>query len=380
MLIDTLYIQHVRNVEGSSFSFVPGINHFYGGNGEGKTAILEAIHLLIVGTSFRTHQMKELVQRGKSHFFIEASLLLNGVIRRLSLSYDGNRRVIAIDGAFLPSSSLLFGTILGVTATPEDCDLIYGTPAERRRFIDQQIAQIDPTYVLQMKRLQRSLQQRNALLKEKGQMVGIEAWEDRIAHAAAYITLTRYQTVCDLIPFFEASSLRKTLGSKSDIVVTYAPSVVQIMDILQSSAPKIEKEQSIVHLFKKTFNDKRMQEIKAGTTLYGPQRDDLQITWNNGVAVKTEASLGQAKTIALLLRIAEWELLSSRSQQGKPLFLIDDLHSFLDDAAVESTLRLAEEKLGQVCMTSHRHLCKNKFLTLFDAAGSRFQEMEIGKK
>ncbi len=366
MYTDSLYIQNMRNISSLTVPFVPGLNHIMGANGQGKTSILEAIQLLIVGSSFRTHQMKELVRSGSSELFVEGSIALDGVQRRISLGYDGTRRLVSMNGEVLPSSSLLFGTLLGVTSTPGDCEMIFGTPSERRRFIDEQIAQIDPVYVQQIRRLQRALQQRNTLLKQN-ETKGIEAWEDQIAKASGYICNERAVTVQKLTPHFHKYvDVMLDTEDHTDIEIKYMPSVPAIQALFQEEGSQEKRETRIYEIMRQVLSDKRNNEIKAGTTLYGPQRDDLLFTWDKGALIKPQASLGQAKALSLALRLAEWDLLYERSSQGKPLFLMDDLHSFLDEKIAEAFLDVASLHLGQVIITSHRSLEKSKFLDLHE--------------
>ncbi len=350
MRIESLYIQSVRNIPSLSLTFSSGLHQFVGGNGEGKTAILEALNLLIVGTSFRTHQLKEIVKEGEKNFFIEALYEKNGVRSRLSLGYDGARRYVMINGEPQSSSSLLFGNILGVATTPLDYELIYGSPSERRRFIDEQIAQVDSQYIAEMRRLQRSLAQRNALLKQRD-FKTIQAWEEQIARSSVYINRARYQAIKELSPYFQ--EMTKTLLGKSSLhgcELAYQSTLFHLDDFIGENAQPLDD--ALIERALKTFHDKRDNEAKAGTTLYGPQRDDIAITWNQGKAVKTQASLGQAKVISLGLRLSEWQLLHERSHGVQPIFMIDDLHSFLDEERV-SLILSSTQKLGQIFVTSH---------------------------
>ncbi len=358
MHLDSLYIQQIRNISALELTFSSGINHIIGANGHGKSSILEAIHFLIMGSSFRTHNIKEAVQSKMESLFAEGALTIDGgVQRKISLAYDGIRRVVSVNNEILPSSSLLFGVLIGVTSTSADCELIFGSPAERRYFIDEQIAQIDPQYVYYMKRLQRALQQRNAQLKQK-QIDGIEAWEEQIANATGYISVQRYITLQKLMPYFISYSTTMIQKlNQGAIEVRYLPSMHHLSSILSEKESSVaQKELQIGDAMKRQFSEKREIEIRAGATLYGPQRDDIAFLWNEGASIKSQASLGQAKSISLALRLAEWSLLKERSVHGNPLFLMDDFHSFLDQQTMDSFLSIAQETLGQVIITSHQSL------------------------
>ena len=134
MRVETLYVCHFRGLEKQEFCFRKGLNEFIGANGEGKTSLLEALHLLILGNSFRTHQLRDLIRHGEKAFFIEARINIAGVEKNIALRYDGSRHVF-LDSELQETSSNLLGNLLGVTTTPEDHELVFGPPAVRGDFL-----------------------------------------------------------------------------------------------------------------------------------------------------------------------------------------------------------------------------------------------------
>ena len=314
-----------------------GINEFVGDNAQGKTAILEALHILILGGSFRTYQLREMIQHGKTGFFIEATVNCEGVHKTISVSYDGSRRSVAIDGRPQESSSLLLGNLLGVTATLEDHELIFGSPSVRRRFLDEQIAQIDPFYVTQLGRYSRALAQRNRLLKARDFRT-IGAWEEQLAKSGAYIASQRQRTVGLLAPKVISSYQALFIEAKN-------PAPFSMKYVTQ--CPEGE---DVVSWYQGQYVVRREQEARAAATLVGPHRDDME--WSIGAyPCKAVASLGQARSVALALRCAEWALLSERSQEV-PIFLIDDVESTLDAHRKSIVVELCQH-FGQVFLTCH---------------------------
>lgn len=336
MKVESLYVRHFRNLSDQTISFRNGLNEVVGDNAQGKTALLEALHVLILGGSFRTYQMRDIIQHERAGFFVEATVDMHGVRKTVSLSYDGARRAVMIDGQSQISSSQLLGTLLGVTATLEDQDLVFGPPAARRRFLDEQIAQIDPFYVTQLSRYARALSQRNRLLKMRD-FRSIEAWEEQLARAGAYIVGQRRRTT-DLLAPKVVTAYRSLFGEIDH------PLPLTMSYITQEPVGKS------IEWYQQQYRDRRDQEARAAVTLVGPHRDDIEWAIGNKPC-RSVASLGQARSVALSLRCAEWNLLKERSGEV-PLFLVDDVESALDPIRTSSFFEICQE-LGQVCMTSH---------------------------
>jgi DNA replication and repair protein RecF len=338
MKVEAFHVCHFRNFTSQTIIPSDGVNEFVGQNAQGKTALLEALHVLVLGGSFRTYQLRELIQHGTNGFFIEAVIHSEGVRTTLAVTYDGVRRYVTIDGQPQESSSQLLGHLLGVTATLEDHELIFGPPAFRRRFLDEQIAQVDPFYVGQLCRYSKALAQRNRLLKLRDFRT-IGAWEELLAKAGAYIASQRRYTAAILAPKV-ASSYRHLFEEKE------YPDVISMRYLTQ--CPESEE---MADWYRKQYAARREHEARAAATLVGPHRDDIE--WCLGShPCKAVASLGQARAVALALRCAEWELLSERSQES-PLFLIDDVESTLDGHRKETILELCQ-RFGQVFFTGHQ--------------------------
>lgn len=337
MKVETLYVCHFRNLKPQQIAPQAFINEFVGDNAQGKTAILEALHVLVLGGSFRTYQLKDLVQHGENGFFIEGVINSGGVHKTISVTYDGNRRFVSIDGQMQESSSLLLGNLLGVTATLEDQEMIFGPPSVRRRFLDEQIAQIDPFYVVHLSRYARALAARNRLLKIKEYRT-IGAWEEQLAKAGAYIVHQRRHTVSLLAP--RVVRAYQTLFPEKEECAPFSMRYI-------TQCPESEDE---TIWYQEQYGLRREQEMKAAATLIGPHRDDME--WSiGGKACKAVASLGQARSVAVALRCAEWELLSERSKET-PIFLIDDVESTLDSNRKNVVLSLCQQ-FGQVFLTCH---------------------------
>lgn len=329
-----LRLCNFRSYDDVTFEFAPGVNLIAGGNARGKTTILEAIHYLICGRSFRTQQSSELVRYGQENFFIEANFIKNNVEQRLKVACSGTQKKIVYNNTVYPSLSNLLGLIHGAVFTPDDAKLVKGLPAARRQFLDIQIAQIDPLYVHYLSRYQRAMSQRNCLLRAK-EMATIESWEHEMAAAASYIWAQRHAAVGELEN--SCHSLYHALSGESQkLAVFYKGSYKGEL----KDAPKE---------YLKVLEKNRQREKILGYTLTGPHKDDLLFTLHEQ-EMRFFGSEGQQRTCVAALRLAEWQRLKAHSGL-RPLMLVDDVGISLDSSRRERMMgHLCD--LGQVFITS----------------------------
>ena len=327
-------LRNFRSYKDATFYFQPGINHICGRNAIGKTTILEAIHLLICGRSFRTQQNSDLIHYGASFFVLDALFVKHGVEQRLRLMFDGKQKKIFINQTPCSSYSNLLGIVYGVIFTPDDARLIKGGPNERREFLDLHIAQSDPLYVHYLTRYDKAMRQRNFLLKSK-QLKVIYPWEAEMAVAADYIVKKRKSVVKDISDHV-CSTYRYISKEETNLEV-----------FLKSTLDK--EDGNIKEFFLEQMNKQRQREMEVGFTLVGPHKDDLSFKISDK-EVKLFGSEGQQRSSVASLRIASWKRLREQVQMN-PLMLVDDMGISLD-ASRKSQLCGCLFEMGQVFLTS----------------------------
>lgn len=351
MKITSLYVRNVRNLSPQEISLGGSFNEFIGDNAQGKTAFLEAIHALIVGKSFRTHQFQDIVSHGSQSCLIEAQIESSGVHSCLRLEYKDRLREVRINEERQETISKLLGNLLGVTCSLKDLDLVYGSPSSRRAYLDQQIAQIDPFYVEQLRRYHRALIQRNCLLKQKN-ISAIEPFENILAQAAAYIVERR-----------RATALALSERTKNFYKYLFDHPIDTLCNLVYTPSTGGEEVYSfLLH----TYARNRERELRLGSTLCGPHRDDLLIYLGDFLA-KDVGSCGQIRALCLALRLSEWLLMKERTGE-EPLFLIDDIQSLFDTSRIEKILHLCAD-FGQVYTSSCSSVCSDKSVQFFVSAG-----------
>jgi len=331
MFLRHLVLRSFRNYEEVVIPFQRGVNVIQGRNGAGKTNLLEALFLLSTGRSFRTAHLANLIKKGSSHFYIEAHFERDGVEQLLTIGYDGRERRIHYNKTHFQNFSHVLGILPSVLYAPKDSELISGSPAERRRFLNIQLAQTDPLYVHHLTRYHKAVKHRNALLKQKS-LQAIETFEQIMAESAHYLMVKRGGLIEALKPRLQ--SLARELSSDEDSFdLFYEPSI------------SMRRLGEIGQLYVK----QRPREMILGTTLIGPHRDDFLITYDKKDA-KVFASEGQKRTCIAALKMAEWEELMAQAE-CLPLMNIDDFGIHLDSKRSQ----LLQEKLshfGQVFLTT----------------------------
>jgi DNA replication and repair protein RecF len=326
-----------RNYE--SLHLVPdgGLNLITGANAQGKTNLLEAIYLLATGRPLRAGKEEELIRWGMNEAHVHARIhrqqsLDVEVEARLSRSQP---RVMLVDGQAYRAAMAL-GQFNVVVFSAMDLEVVRGQPADRRRYLDVEISMFSPAYGRALAGYRRALEQRNRLLKsirESGSLTPsvldlLDAWDEQLVRFGSSIMIARERFINALRPLAQVAHAELSHGRET-LDICYVPSVGGISE---------EREQT-AECFRLQLRQLRNEELQRGTTLLGPQRDDLML-FVDGKEARTYASQGQQRTVVLSLKRAEFEL-ALQERQEPPIVLLDDVMSDLDDLRRAQLLRMA---------------------------------------
>lgn len=301
-------------------SFGRGVIAIAGANGAGKSNLLEALYLVATG-ELPGGRLADTVRLGEQEGFVGAvTESLHGV-REVTVGFAPGRRQVRLDNQPLTSAELA-KHFTAVLISPEDADLIHGPPAGRRRYLDSLLGRVSLRYALMMREYQRVLEQRNAVLKGAGvHDPTFELWTDRFVQLGSEIDQLRTRLITRLAPL--VAEVYQSVAQRPDHIGTEL--------VFKRAAQPLGE----------AIKQHRHEEAARRVTVVGPHRDDVFFTIK-GQPVATFGSRGEARSVALALKIAELRLLREKHGES-PVLLIDDFTAELDSERQAALLAVAEE-------------------------------------
>ena len=344
MLLTSLKLNNFRNYAAEELYWDERVNLLHGLNAQGKSNLLEAICYLGIASSFRGFGEADLIRWGEDYFFLEGRVSTENS-GPLVLSAAANRqrqRRWKVNGEAKTRLSDVVGLFHTVSFAPEDIWLVKAGPEARRKYLNQQMSQLDREYCRTLISYNRVLRQRNACLRSwdsladsKAQLQQAEQlslWDEQLVSLGAPVALCRERVVSRLAPL--AAQVHRSLSRGEELSLSYVNSFAKN----ESCKDKTGAEQA----FRQELARVARSEQLRGLSLAGPHRDELAISLN-GRPAREFASQGQQRTAALSLKLAELEL--ARQLRGYyPVLLLDDVLSELDQHRRKEILSLVVGK------------------------------------
>lgn len=338
MIIEEISLINFRNYKNLNISFSPNINIIYGNNGEGKTNLLEAIYVLGLSKSYKTPFTSYLINNNCSFSHIKGIIKTDNIKSTLEITIEPNKKILKIDKNNIFKIADYINKLNIIIFSPEDLELIKGSPSERRKYFDVQISQINLKYFKLLNEYNKILKQRNEILKTKKidkkyfniiteSLIkrGIEIYKYR----NNYIENIN-RNINDI--FYNITDLK---GFK----IKYNP----LINI------NINDELKLIEKYKEEIEKNYENELKIGSTLVGPHRDDFDffIETKN---LKNYGSQGQQRSGALALKLSEIPIFKKYNKTF-PVLLLDDVFSELDDSKKNNILKYISKDI-QIFITT----------------------------
>lgn len=408
MRISELHLKNFRNYEDLELEFGPGINVFYGQNGQGKTNVLEAIYLTTCARSHRHASDVDMIRFGTDAYEVLLRFLPHGSYQEeLQIQFfkaqrgdprlKVNRRQVFHDGLQLPRISDLPGIFNAVIFAPEDLMMVKEGPATRRQFLDLLLSQVHPSYFRSLQNFSKHLRQRNALLKQlrddrfasrhtarggvkKSEQdssetdaivlpnfreVQLDTWTEQYATFAVEIIFERWRHVARLEEA-AAEFHREMSQGKEEIHLRYR------------TVSGLDQEMSVEEIYEHLIERlRRSQEddIERGSTSIGPHRDDLEFRLNDRL-LKIFGSQGQQRSAVLSLKMAELEIMR-RDTGRSPVLLLDDVMSELDASRRQSLIQAMADCQVFITCTDPEQI-RREYLELDPERDLRFFQVSDG--
>ncbi len=313
MIIKSIELADFRNYDTLNLTFDKGTNILYGDNAQGKTNILEAIYVVATTKSHKGSKDKDIINFNKEEAHIRAYIEKDEVETRIDMHLRSSKsKGIAIDGTKIKKAAELLGLLNVVFFSPEDLGIIKNGPAERRRFVDMELCQLDNFYLYNLNSYNKIVNQRNKLLKDlyfnPALKETLNIWDSQLVSFGSKI-IERRQIFVDQLNEIIYDIHKKLSGDKEELRIKYEP------------------DESIEE-FEQQLRYSQERDIKLKQTCVGPHRDDFSFIVGD-IDIRKFGSQGQQRTAALSLKLAEIELVKKLTKDT-PVLLLDDVLSELD--------------------------------------------------
>lgn len=329
MWISEIEIQNIRSLKSLKTNFSNNLNIILGLNGAGKTSILEAIHLLSLGKSFRKGSEINIINSTENFFRIKG--LINDKEKKIKIQNSRNKieKKIKINNNVLKSKSDLIGIFPTVIFSPDTLDIVSGGTTARLSFFNRIFCTVDKEYTYDLIELRKIIIQKKHLLKNKDKNQ-IDYWNDIFAEKSHKIWKKRYKLWSDFSKEFD--KLWKTIYPEKEAKIEYGDYVdVDVFEI------------------KEKLNKIKDQEFYTGRLGFGPQKDEFTFYYNKKL-LKEFGSQGEKKFFHYVLKLVEGNFIKIKT--GKtPVLLLDDLFAKIDSNRIEKMLSKMLEKF-QMFITS----------------------------
>lgn len=326
-----LSLRNLRTYRSLDVAFSPGLTLIWGANAQGKTNLLEAIYLLALTKSPRATHDQELIafpalqedgwgwaegvfqRRNGTLFTVRADLLL----RPMGEAGDGHafQKKVRVDGVVCPASHAV-GQAPMVLFQADDIGMVVGPPALRRRWLDILLSLTDRRYLLSLQRYQRLVAHRNRLLKAQADPLQLAYWDQEVCAEGGHITAKRLSALHGLAPLVARAYNDLTGTEQVEVCYRWGG---------KGAAPLLPE--AIAASLAHQMGSLRAKELALGQTLVGPHRDDILLRVEGREA--SFISRGQARCLALALRLAEARFIQEATNE-QPILLLDDALSELD--------------------------------------------------
>ena len=313
MYISSLELADFRNIVSLHMDFSRGTNILYGENAQGKTNILESLYIISTTKSHRGVRDRDMIRFGREESHIRSMVMKGGIDYRIDMHLRKNKsKGIAINGQRIRKASELIGLLHIVFFSPEDLGIVKNGPAERRRFMDMELCQLDASYLHNLNQYNKTVENRNRLLRDMYQFPDLKdtlsIWDAQLVIYGNKIIESRRAFITDLNEIVGGIHA-KLSGDREHLTIRYEP-----------NAETGDFEEKLLR--------SRERDIHMKMTSVGPHRDDFSFM-DDETDLRRYGSQGQQRTCALSLKLSEIDLVK-KAIGHSPVLMMDDVLSELD--------------------------------------------------
>jgi len=344
MIIKSIELNNFRNYENLNIKFDNGTNILYGDNAQGKTNILEAAYFSGTTKSHKGSKDKEVIRFDCEEAHIKTIVEKNEKEYQIDMHLKNRgSKGVAINKIPIKKASEIFGILNIIFFSPEDLNIIKNGPAERRRFLDSELCQLDKIYLSDLSKYNKILNQRNKLLKDiyyrPDLIETLSVWDSQLLDTGKRIIKRRKNFIEELNEI--VGEIHSNIsGGKEKLILKYEPNIEDIF-------------------FEDELIKAKNKDMKLCQTTVGPHRDDMLFEVND-IDIRKYGSQGQQRTSALSLKLAEIEIVK-KYIHNTPVLLLDDVLSELDSNRQNYLLNSICDIQTIITCTGLEEFVKNRF-------------------
>ena len=343
MILRKIKLVNFRNYKNFGINFQKNINIIIGDNAQGKTNILESIYTLALTKSYRTTLDSNLIRKNQEKFIITGEIRDDKVFKKLSLELYKNNKTAKINDNVINKISDYIGNLYVILSSPDDLQIIKGSPSDRRNFLNIEISQLSSNYIKKYNEFNKILKMRNDYLKllytnSLGDYNYLDILTNNLINREVDIYIERYNFISKINEYI--SEIYQNITEIDNLKIVYQPNV-EFKDY---------ERETIVKALSDKYRMNQKREIMMGMTLYGPHRDDFSFTFDEN-DIKIYGSQGQQKLAFIALKFAEIPIFEEKTNT-KPIILLDDIFSELDKTKKNKLIKYIDNDY-QVIITSN---------------------------
>ena len=374
MRIKKLKVENFRNLENLDIEFSEGINIIYGNNAQGKTNIIESIYIFSFGKSFRANKDIELLKFDKEYFLSNIEIMKRDRELEMDFGFDkiSNKKMIKVNGVIQKKISDIIGKLNVVVFKPEDIKIVTDSPIIRRKYIDYLISSISKSYLENITKYKKVMEERNNLLKEiKLRLKGSKNLDETDSNF-----LDVYDKLLSKLNW-EIYNERKRVIEKLNNYI-YDIHLKLTENYINNEKLHIKYVSNVAEDIEKMYNNlskSRLNDINKGYTSLGIHRDDYIISINS-LDVSIYGSQGQKKSSIISLKLSELKVIEEVIGE-KPVLLLDDYMSELDEKRRLKFLDIIED-IQIIITTTHKISIDGKENTYFYVDNGKIEREKNG--
>ena len=374
MRIKKLKVENFRNLENLDIEFSEGVNIIYGNNAQGKTNIIESIYIFSFGKSFRANKDIELLKFDKEYFLSNIKIMKKDRELEMDFGFDkiSNKKMIKVNGVIQKKISDIIGKLNVVVFKPEDIKIVTDSPSIRRKYIDYLISSISKSYLENITKYKKVMEERNNLLKEiKLRLKGSKNLDETDSNFLDVYDKLLSKLNCEIY------NERKRVIEKLNNYI-YDIHLKLTENYINNEKLHIKYVSNVAEDNEKMYNNlskSRLTDINKGYTSLGIHRDDYIISINS-LDVSIYGSQGQKKSSIISLKLSELKVIEEVIGE-KPVLLLDDYMSELDERRRLKFLDIIED-IQIIITTTHKISIDGKENTYFYVDNGKIERKKNG--